>query len=131
MYNKITLVGRAGRDAEIRYTQGQTKLASFSLATSEYWKDKDGVKQERTEWHNIKCFGKSADIAEKIVRKGGLYLIEGSIHYSKWEGRDGVEKNWTEVKVQRIISLSKAPGKSQSAPPDEAPPTYDDDDIPF
>ena len=75
MFNKVTLIGRCGSDAEVRYTPNQTKIASFRLATSRAWTDNTGNRQEKTEWHNIVLWGRLADRAESMITKGSLVMV--------------------------------------------------------
>jgi single-strand DNA-binding protein len=96
--NKVMLIGRVGKDPEIRATQAGKKLASFSIATSEYWKDKQGEKQEKTEWHNIVVFNENiAKIVESYVKKGGQVYIEGHLQTRKWTDKDNNDRYTTEV----------------------------------
>ena len=105
--NKVILVGNLGRDPEIRFTQSGQKIANFSVATSERWKDKSsGEKREKTEWHRVVVFDeKLADIVEKYVKKGSKVYLEGSMQTRKWTGNDGVEKYTTEVVLQRFSGV--------------------------
>lgn len=100
--NKVTLLGRLGKDPEIRVTQSGDKVASLSLATSESWKDKSGTKQERTEWHRVVIFGKLAEIVEKYVGKGDQIYLEGKLVTRKWQDKDGADRWSTEVQVTQI-----------------------------
>ncbi len=97
--NKVILVGRLGSDPEVKMMSSGDKVANFSLATSETWKDKGGEKQERTEWHRIVIFGKIADVCERYLRKGSLILVEGKLRTRKWQGNDGQDRYMTEVVV--------------------------------
>lgn len=97
--NRVILIGNLGRDPEIRYTQGGEPIANFSLATSEKWTGKDGQKQERTEWHRVEVFGKTAQIARDYLSKGRPVYIEGSIHYDEWTDKDGNKRNTTKIRV--------------------------------
>ncbi|NOZ13944.1 MAG: single-stranded DNA-binding protein [Acidobacteria bacterium] len=121
MYNKVTLIGRAGTDAEVRYTQNQSKIVKFPLATSRFWNDSNGVRQEKTEWHNIVCWGYLADRAEKLVTKGSLLMVEGSIEYSSWQGNDGTKRYRTDIRALTLLMLSAkrsgAPAAAASAQP--------------
>lgn len=90
--NKVILVGRLGRDPEVRYMPNGEAVANFSIATSEQWKDRNGERQERTEWHNITMYRKLAEIAEKYLKKGSEVYIEGKIQSRKYTGKDGVER---------------------------------------
>ena len=101
--NKVILVGNLGRDPEIRYAQDGTKIVTFSMATSENWKDKNtGERREKTEWHRVVLFNERlGDVAEKYLHKGSKVYIEGALQTRKWTGNDGVEKYTTEVVLQR------------------------------
>jgi single-strand DNA-binding protein len=96
--NKVILVGNLGSDPEVRYTAGGTAIASLSVATSEQWTDKQsGQKQERTEWHRVKLFGRLAEIAGEYLKKGRQVYIEGSLRTDKYTGKDGVERYSTDI----------------------------------
>jgi single-strand DNA-binding protein len=106
--NRVTLMGRVGQDPEVRYTAGGDPIANLSLATSETWKDKQGQKQERTEWHRIACFGKLAEIVKDYVRKGDPLYLEGAMRTRKWQGNDGQDRYTTEVVLSgphAVVSL--------------------------
>jgi len=96
MLNKVTLIGRLGRDVELRQTQSGDSVANLSLATSKKWKNKQGESQEKTEWHRVVMFGKLADIANSYLTKGSLVYIEGEIQTRSWE-KDGEKKYSTEI----------------------------------
>lgn len=135
--NQVTLIGRIGRDPEIRYTQGGEPIANFSLATSEQWTDKGGVKQERTEWHRVDVFGKVAQIVRDYCAKGTLLYVQGSIRYEEWNDKEGAKHNTTKVRVSgpgsRIVILSRAPepAAATAAPPAEEQFQATDADVPF
>ena len=96
--NKVILVGNLGNDPEVRYTSSGTAIASLSIATSESWTDKQsGEKQERTEWHRVKIFGKLAEIAGEYLKKGRQVYIEGSLRTDKYTDKSGVEKYSTDI----------------------------------
>ena len=97
--NKVILIGNVGRDPEIRYTQSGEPIANFTLATNEVWNDKSGQKQERTEWHRVEVFGKTAQVVRDYVTKGRPVYIEGSIRYEEWTDKDGNKRNTTRVRV--------------------------------
>lgn len=102
--NKVILVGNLGKDPEIKMTQEGGKLATFSIATSEQWKDKNtGDRQDRTEWHRVVIFNeKLAEVAEKYLRKGSKIYIEGQLQTRKWTDQTGQERYTTEVVVPRF-----------------------------
>lgn len=97
MLNKAQIIGRLGKDPEIRVTQTGTPIASLTVATTEKWKDKAGVAQETTEWHKVSLFGKLAEVAEKYMSKGTLVYIEGKIQTRKYTDKQGVDKYATEI----------------------------------
>ena len=92
MINKVILVGRLGRDPETRYMSNNEPVCNFSLATDENWKDKDGNRQQRTEWHNIVVYRKLAEICQQWLKKGSLVYLSGKISSRKYTGKDGVER---------------------------------------
>jgi single-strand DNA-binding protein len=103
MYCKVTLVGRLGKDPEARYTQANQKVVSFTVATTERWKDKAGERQERTEWHSVVIFNEHlADIAERYLRKGRMVFLEGQLQTRKWTDQSGTERQKTEVVLPRF-----------------------------
>ena len=140
--NKVILVGRLGRDPEVRYTPGGSAVANFSLATDETWKDKAGEKQQKTEWHNIVVWGKLAEICGQYLNKGKLIYIEGRLQTREWDDKDGNKRKTTEVVASDMVMLgSKGEGGGSGQPresprqPVQAAETPDhgitDDDIPF
>lgn len=135
--NKVILVGRLGRDPELRYTPSGAAVANFSIATSEEWKDREtGEKQERTEWHRIVAWRRLGEICGEYLRKGSQVYIEGRLQTKEWEDRDGNKRYTTEVvaqSMQMLDSMGKE-GRAQSAGerfPEEEPVTIPGDDIPF
>ncbi|MGB3269899.1 MAG: single-stranded DNA-binding protein [Rhodanobacter sp.] len=109
--NKVILIGNLGSDPEVRSTGGGTTVCSFSLATSESWTDKQsGEKQERTEWHRIKIFGRLGEIAGEYLKKGRQVYIEGSIRTDKFTGKDGVEKYFTDIIANEMQMLGSNEG---------------------
>lgn len=113
MINKATLLGHVGRDPEIRNMSNGDAVATVSLATTEKWKDKNGERQEKTEWHRLVFFGKLAEIVEKYVRKGSLIYVEGKLTTRKWE-KDGVERYTTEINCNEMKLLNKVDGDNDS-----------------
>ena len=97
--NRVILIGNLGKDPEIRYTQAGEPIANFSLATSERWTGKDGQKQERTEWHRVEVFGKTAQVVRDYCSKGKQVYLEGQIHYDEWTDKDGNKRNTTKIRV--------------------------------
>ena len=87
--NKVMLIGNLGRDPEIRYTQAGSAVANFSLATTDRWTDRQGQRQERTEWHDIVAFDRLADLAQNYLKKGKSVYIEGRLQTRSWEDPQG------------------------------------------
>lgn len=101
--NKVILVGNLGRDPEVRTMQNGGKVVNLSVATSERWNDRDGNKQERTEWHRVVIFNERlADVAERFLRKGMKVYVEGALQTRKWTDQSGQDKYSTEVVLQRF-----------------------------
>jgi len=108
--NKVILIGNLGRDPETKYAQNGSAVTNFSVATSESWRDKgSGEQQERTEWHNIVCFARLAEIAGEYLRKGSKVYIEGSLRTNSWE-QDGQKKYKTEVMARELQMLDSRGG---------------------
>src|SRR4051812_43244305 len=109
--NKVILVGNLGRDAELRYTPGGAPVATLNLATTEVWNDKtSGQKQEKTEWHRIVLWGKSAESLSEYLTKGKQIYVEGRLQTRKWQDKDGVEKYTTEIRSDKIVLLGGGGG---------------------
>ena len=151
--NKVMLIGRLGQDPEIRYTQSGSAVANVTIATNDYWTDKQGGKQERTEWHSLVLWGKLADLAQSYLKKGSQIYVEGRIQTRDWEDDQAQKHYKTEVVVTIMQFLdakisentipteySSTPEKNQSSS-DEADfektneeknsDDYIKDDIPF
>lgn len=111
--NKVILIGNLGADPEVRYTAGGQALATVKLATSESWTDKEGNKQERTEWHRVKFFGRLAEVVGEYLKKGRQVYVEGSIRTDKYTGQDGIERYATDIIANEMQMLGGPPG-SQS-----------------
>lgn len=108
--NKVILIGNLGRDPETRYSQGGSAVTNFSVATSESWRDRTtGENQERTEWHNVVCFARLAEIAGEYLRKGSKVYIEGSLRTSSWE-QDGQKRYRTEIMARELQMLDSRGG---------------------
>jgi single-strand DNA-binding protein len=139
--NKVILIGRLGRDPEVRYTPDGTAIANFSIATSEEWKDKNtGEKQERTEWHRIVAFRRLGEICGEYLSKGRQVYIEGRLQTRDWQDKDGNKRYTTEIvasAMQMLGSKDMAEGPSDSGfrkndmPPGPEFSGAQDDDIPF
>lgn len=112
--NRVLLVGRLGRDPELRYTQSGTPVANFPLATDESYVDREGTRQEKTEWHRIVVWNKQAETTSNYLSKGRLVLVEGSLQTRKWQDQQGQNRYTTEIKAQRVVFLDSQ-GQSASA----------------
>lgn len=137
MLNKVILMGRLGRDPEVRYMPNGEAVCNFSIATSETWNDRNGQRQERTEWHNITMYRRLAEIAGQYLKKGREVYIEGRIQSRKYTGKDGVERTAYEIignEMKMLGSKSENAGGQESQ--NQAPPVAPaggglSDDIPF
>jgi single-strand DNA-binding protein len=110
--NKVILVGRLGRDPETRYTGGGQAVANFSVATDETYKDRNGERQKRTEWHKIVVWGKQAEIAQQYLKKGSLIFIEGRIQSREWQDKEGQKRTSFEIVASNFRMLG---GRAESA----------------
>jgi single-strand DNA-binding protein len=108
--NKAILVGNLGKDPELRYLEGNIAKVRFSLATSEFYKDKNGNRIEQTEWHNIVMWRGLAENAEKLLKKGMQVYIEGKIQTRQWTDKEGNKKNTTEILAESFVILQKREG---------------------
>jgi single-strand DNA-binding protein len=114
--NKVILVGRLGRDPETRYTGGGQAVANFSVATDESYKDKNGERQKRTEWHKIVVWGKQAEIAQQYLKKGSLIFIEGRIQSREWQDKEGQKRTSFEIVASNFRMLGgRADGAAAGA----------------
>ena len=148
--NKAILIGRLGKDPEIRYTQSQTAVANFSLATGERRRDQSGNWVEHTEWHNVVVFGKTAENCSNFLKKGREVYIEGRIQTRKWQDKEGKDRWTTEIVANTVqflggkdggasdygsasseSALSSLPSADSLAGGGPADVSFDDDDIPF
>ncbi len=130
--NKVILIGRLGADPEIRYTPSGTAVANFRIATNERWINKQGEKQERTEWHRIVAWGKLGEFCGQYLTKGKQVYIEGRLRTRSWEDKDGNKRSTTEIFAERLQFV----GPPEEATPREEAPTLAgevpvDEDIPF
>jgi single-strand DNA-binding protein len=121
MLNRVTLIGRLGKDPEVRRLESGAAVAKFSLATSESYKDKDGNKQETTEWHNIVVWRTQAEIAEKFLKKGMLIYVEGKLTYREYTDKDNVKKYYTEIVANSFQMLERKEGGGGGYFPSEEP----------
>ena len=155
--NKVILVGRLGRDPETRYTGGGQAVANFTMATDESYKDKNGERQKRTEWHRITAWGKLAEICQQYLKKGTMVYIEGRIQSREWQDKEGQKRTSFEIVASNFRMLggrgdgggsgaggsmgggSRAEEHDQAGPADDfgggaaghAGPEISDEDIPF
>ena len=138
--NKVILVGNLGKDPEVRYGANGNAVANATLATSESWKDKtSGEKQEKTEWHKLVFFGKTAEIAGQYLKKGAQIYVEGKLQTRKWQNKEGADQYTTEVVVSEMQMLGSRPTGTQEATAPEVQTESAggggggafDDDIPF
>ena len=109
--NKAILLGRLGADPEIRYTSSGTAVVNVSLATNESWTDKEGNRQEKTEWHRLVFWRQLAEIAGQYLRKGGQIYVEGTLRYRTYEDSEGRERFTTEVEVRELSMLDGPRGE--------------------
>jgi len=152
--NKVILVGNLGRDAELRYTPGGAAVATINMATTEVWNDKGGQRQEKTEWHRVVLWGKSAESLTEYLTKGKQIYVEGRLQTRQWDDKDGNKRHTTEIRGDRIVLLGgggggrggggmsrgggagaaseeSAGGHGGGAPSPDGPEPITDDDIPF
>jgi single-strand DNA-binding protein len=108
--NKVILIGNLGRDPETRYMPDGGAVTNVSIATTESWKDKNGEKQEKTEWHRVAFFGKLAEIAGEYLKKGSQVYVEGRLQTRKWQDKDGQDKYTTEIVADRMQMLGSRQG---------------------
>ena len=131
--NRVTLIGRLGRDAEIKVLPSGQQMAEFSVATSESYKGKDGQDQEKTDWHNVIVWGKAAEHAAKLT-KGSRVMVEGKSQTKSWDGKDGKKQYKTEVVAygfEVIGGSSKRETAAEPAQPTQGENEESEDDIPF
>jgi single-strand DNA-binding protein len=145
--NKVILVGNLGRDAELRYTPGGAAVATINMATTEVWNDKGGQRQEKTEWHRVVLWGKSAESLTEYLTKGKQIYVEGRLQTRQWDDKDGNKRYTTEIRGDKIVLLGGGGGGrgagagsasrsddgmgSHAPSPDGPDQPLTDDDIPF
>lgn len=138
--NVAIIVGNLGRDPEVRFTQSGRAVATLAVATNESWMGQDGNREERTEWHRVVVFGKSAEACGQYLAKGRQVCVQGRIQTRKWTDQNGQDRYTTEIVAQRVDFLggaggarasqeSQEPGYADPSPSFQSPPI--DDDIPF
>jgi len=108
--NKVILIGRLGKDPEVRYSQSGVAICTISLATSRNYKDKTGEKKEETEWHRVTFYDKLADVAGKYLKKGDQCYVEGRIKYGKYTDKENVERYTTDIIVEQMTLLGGSKG---------------------
>jgi single-strand DNA-binding protein len=106
-YNKVMLVGNLGADPEVRTVPGGQTVANFRIATTKVWTDKSGARQEKTEWHRISAWGKTADVCGKHLAKGRKVHVEGRLRTSEWEDKTGQKRYSTEIVAEEVIFLDR------------------------
>ena len=114
--NKVILIGHLGKDPEVRHLEGGTTVANFTMATNEYYKDKQGTRVERTEWHNIAAWRGLAELAEKYLRKGQQVYVEGRIRTRQYQDKDNQTRYITEIVAEEISLLGSRPGAAAAQP---------------
>ena len=133
--NKVILIGRLGRDPELRYTQGGQAVANFTLATNERFANKSGEQQERTEWHRIVAWGKTGELCAQYLSKGRSVYIEGRLQTRDWEDKEGQKRSTTEIVAQNVTFLDSArtaaSGGASPEPQREPATPPASDEIPF
>ena len=139
--NKVILIGNLGKDPEVRHLEGGTTVANFPLATTETYKDKNGNRQEQTEWHNIVLWRSLAEVAEKYLKKGMQIYVEGKLRTRSWEDKEGHKRYTTEVVAETFTMLgsrknneeqsSNTKPASEQTSSNQAVGGSDADDLPF
>lgn len=142
--NRVILIGNLGKDPELRFMPNGDAVCNFSIATTENWKDKNGQKQEKTEWHNIVIYRKLAEIAGEYLKKGRPVYVEGRLQTRKWQDKDNIDRYTTEVVVNEMQMLGNKSDNNEprvntaserqpqpNAMPDDGGFETMEDDIPF
>jgi single-strand DNA-binding protein len=138
--NKVILIGNLGRDPELRYTQNGQAVVNFTMATTENWTNRNGEREERTEWHRIVAWGRTAELCAQYLSKGRTVYVEGRLQTREWEDREGQKRRTTEINAQTVQFLGprgSGPGggesrdASASQAPEPSAASSSDDDIPF
>ena len=139
MVNRVFLLGRLGKEPELRYTPQGTPVANFPLATDRKWRDRNGNLQSQTEWHNIVIMGKQAETAASYLKKGSLIFLEGRIQTRNWEDKDGNRHYRTEIVARNFRFLDRKPSEEtaedlvspEMEETDTTAPADIEDDVPF
>jgi single-strand DNA-binding protein len=143
--NKVILVGNLGRDAELKYTPGGVPVARINIATTEVWNDKSGERKEKTEWHYVDVWGKTAESLSEYLVKGKQVYVEGRLQTREWNDKDGNKRKSTEIRADRVVLLGGGGGgggrgaysrtepseSAEGGQHDPAPAELTEDDIPF
>ncbi len=136
--NKVILLGRLGRDPEVRYLDSQRAVATFTLATSEYYKDKSGQRVEQTEWHDIEAWDDLAKLAEKYLHKGNSVFLEGKIRTNNWKDKDGNERTTKRIRITSMTLIGGGNAQSTGNTAESKPANPDasvtedlNDELPF
>ena len=128
--NKVILVGNLGKDPEMRKLEGGVSRVNFSLATTEYYKDKEGRRIEQTEWHNIVLWRSLAENAERLLKKGNTVYMEGKLQTRKWQDKDGIQRSITEIVCETFQLIKRNEPSNQGETNTSTEPTGGDD-LPF
>lgn len=107
MLNKVMIIGRLGADPDLRYTQNGQVICSLRVATDESYTDKDGNRVERTEWHSVVVFQRSAELCNQYLHKGSLVYVEGKLATRRWQDKNGQDRYTTEIRTDRVLFLEK------------------------
>ncbi|MEE8488680.1 MAG: single-stranded DNA-binding protein [Gemmatimonadota bacterium] len=113
--NKVQLIGNLGADPEMRSTSTGIRLAKLRIATSRRWNDRQGQQQEKTQWHNVTCWDKLAEVCERYLKRGSQVYVEGSIEYSQIDGKDGQVKYFTDIRARELIMLGGRDGGGEQS----------------
>lgn len=128
--NKVILVGHLGKDPEVNHLEGGIAVAKFTLATTEVYNDKNGERKEQTEWHNIVCWRKTAELAEKFLKKGSAIYLEGKIRSRSYTDKENIKRYFTEIVVDSFNMLDRKPDGSETSINETVDATVADD-LPF
>ena len=135
MLNKVQIIGRLGRDPELRYSQTGSAVCTLSVATDESYTDRDGNRVDRAEWHRVVVYSKAAENCSQYLKKGSLVYVEGALQTRKWQDDIGQQHSVTEIKAQRVQFLDKKEGERQTGKQQgQVPQRYESsgiDDVPF
>ncbi len=119
-YNRVLLIGRLGKDPDLRYTQSGTPVANLSMATDESYTDREGNRQSRTEWHKVVVWNRQAETVSNYLGKGRLILVEGSLQTNKWQDQQGQNRATTEIRAQRVVFMDSGQGSGEKSTQDNS-----------